>query len=265
MFRPMASDVSSLSGLVANGHQVLHSVSSSLSKIPYGGFSPVRLQIGIGLRPSPGTHTRPGLIRSHQSAHPSPTSIPFRGNRRTRAALEERSDGRFRSRGPWLTSGLSSPAGSMLTMASSASLSSVRRLMVLRPVNPADNRESQLLSACPFFRAIGPTPADRVACGGSIAHPCCLRRSWKVSASAWSDSSVHVGGVTRLHRSLYATARRIAHPTPKRAFTFELSSHESPHWNVEHDYAGNAPFPAVGLSPTGQAALLAAPKVAKKR
>jgi hypothetical protein len=78
-----------------------------------------------------------------------------------------------------------------------------------------------------------------------------------------SDYSVHVGRVTRLHHSLYATARKIAHPSPTRAFTFELSSHESPHWNVEHDYAGNTPFPAIGLSPTGQAALLAAPKNAK--
>ena len=75
-----------------------------------------------------------------------------------------------------------------------------------------------------------------------------------------SDSSVHVGGVTRLHHSLYATARKIVRPAPKRAFTFELSSHESPRWNVEHRYAGTLPIPAVGLSPTGQAALLAVAK-----
>jgi hypothetical protein len=44
MFRPMTSNVSTLSGIVANGHQTVHSVSSAPSKIPYGGFSPVRLQ-----------------------------------------------------------------------------------------------------------------------------------------------------------------------------------------------------------------------------
>jgi len=44
MIRPMTSDVSALSGIVANGHQTVHVVSSAPSKIPYGGFSPVRLQ-----------------------------------------------------------------------------------------------------------------------------------------------------------------------------------------------------------------------------
>ena len=42
MIRPMTSNVSTLSGCVANGHQALHFVSSAPSKIPYGGFSPVR-------------------------------------------------------------------------------------------------------------------------------------------------------------------------------------------------------------------------------
>jgi hypothetical protein len=42
--RPMTSAVSALSGIVANGHQAILSVSSAPSKIPYGGFSPVRLQ-----------------------------------------------------------------------------------------------------------------------------------------------------------------------------------------------------------------------------
>ena len=41
-------------------------------------------------------------------------------------------------------------------------------------------------------------------------------------------------------------------------FTFELSSHESPHWNVEYNYAGKQPIPAAGLSPAGHAALWAA-------
>ena len=44
--RPTASSVSALSGFVANGRRTLHSVFSPLSKIPYGGFSPVRLQTG---------------------------------------------------------------------------------------------------------------------------------------------------------------------------------------------------------------------------
>src|SRR6266403_1693613 len=52
MIRPMTSGVSALSGIVANGHQAVHFVSSAPSKIPYGGFSPVRLQAGCQKRPS---------------------------------------------------------------------------------------------------------------------------------------------------------------------------------------------------------------------
>ena len=52
MIRPMTSDVSALSGIVANGHQAIHFVSSAPSKIPHGGFSPVRLQAGCQKRPS---------------------------------------------------------------------------------------------------------------------------------------------------------------------------------------------------------------------
>jgi len=47
MIRPMTSGVSALSGIVANGHQAIHFVSSAPSKIPYGGFSPVRAPNGL--------------------------------------------------------------------------------------------------------------------------------------------------------------------------------------------------------------------------
>jgi len=53
MIRPMTSGVSALSSIVANSHQAMHEVSSAPSKIPYGGFSPVRLQAGCQRRPSP--------------------------------------------------------------------------------------------------------------------------------------------------------------------------------------------------------------------
>jgi len=53
MFRSMNSNVSTVSSFVSKGPiQTLHHVSCSLSKIPYVGFSPVRLQTGIQLRPS---------------------------------------------------------------------------------------------------------------------------------------------------------------------------------------------------------------------
>ena len=62
MFRSMTSKVSTFSGFVAKGHQTMQYVSSSPSKIPYVGFSPVRLQTGIQLEPSPANQslsTRP--------------------------------------------------------------------------------------------------------------------------------------------------------------------------------------------------------------
>src|SRR6266850_1369417 len=53
MSRSMASGVSALSGIVANSHQTVHFVPPAPSEIPYGGFSPVRLQTGCQKRPSP--------------------------------------------------------------------------------------------------------------------------------------------------------------------------------------------------------------------
>ena len=52
MIRPMTSNVSALSGFVANRSPGHAFVSSAPSKIPYGGFSPVRLQTGCQQRPS---------------------------------------------------------------------------------------------------------------------------------------------------------------------------------------------------------------------
>ena len=43
-FRPMASDVSALSGIVANGHQIMPTFPPPPLFIPYGEFSPVRLE-----------------------------------------------------------------------------------------------------------------------------------------------------------------------------------------------------------------------------
>src|SRR5512136_122955 len=59
----MTSRVSTFSGLVANSHQAMQDVSSSPSKIPYVGFSPVRLQTGFPPRPS--------LARCGLSARPT--------------------------------------------------------------------------------------------------------------------------------------------------------------------------------------------------
>ena len=136
-----------------------------------------------------------------------------------------------------------------------------RRLMVvLRPAGIVGDRGSQLSVACPCFRAVCLTPADSAATcrelppTGAFAvyrtsrHP-------RLRAKIGSRPAL----LSRLHSSLDAAARKLAGPSPTRAFTFELSSHESPHWNVEYHYAGQQPIPAAGLTPAGQATLLAAP------
>jgi len=52
MFRSKTSKVSAVSDIGSKGSQTMHHVSCSPSKIPYIGFSPVRLQTGIQPRPS---------------------------------------------------------------------------------------------------------------------------------------------------------------------------------------------------------------------
>jgi hypothetical protein len=174
----MASGVSALWSFVANGHQVVRHVSWFLSKIPYGGFSPVRLQIGRRRQPSPSrAYMPPKLLRSW-------LTVARKGQSPHSVGVEARSVQTHQSRGPWLTCGLYCPAGSSLTMASSEPLRRARQLIVLRLTSTLRRRGSQLLSACSCFRAIGLTPADRVVIGCSNATRDSLRRSMNVSASA---------------------------------------------------------------------------------
>ena len=136
MFRSVASKVSALSSCVANGHQTMHHVSSSPSKIPYGGFSPVRLQTGRRPQPSPGASRHaprficgPSPIRRPE--RPMRSAASHRASRNgtcVQAALRSR-PGTVQSRGPWLARGLCCPAGSSLTMASSEPLDASRGLI----------------------------------------------------------------------------------------------------------------------------------------
>jgi len=70
MSRPAASDVSALSGFVANGRQAVHHVSSPPSEIPYGGFSPVRLQTGAPDATFAAVARGGSLIRARSSPGP---------------------------------------------------------------------------------------------------------------------------------------------------------------------------------------------------
>ena len=120
MRRPVTSDVSALSGSVAYGHQAMQHVSSDLSKIPYGGFSPVRLQTGLIRRCLRRLRRLiSGQLHRRLPASESPHCVGARG----------RVAGAFRSRGPWLGVGFCCPVTSTLTMASSELLTNSRRLI----------------------------------------------------------------------------------------------------------------------------------------
>ena len=253
-------------------------VSCSPSKIPYVGFSPVRLQTGSRPRPSP---QGPGLKRRTR-IHPGSDGLyaaddgGSKEKVNTRSRTPRRPSGPslvFRrptqSRGPWLASGLCCPAGSSLTMASSEPLGPSPRLICfvqggLCPtvLSGLGSRGSPICSACPFLRAAVRTPADRAAARGcSFAARSGLRHLCTGSASAsppspalrWSASrgcnvrfTLRPGGLLALHR-----------PGPLRS-SFHLL--ESPPRGVEYHYPGTQPIPGAGLSPAGHAALWAASK-----
>ncbi|MDD4891130.1 MAG: hypothetical protein PHU85_14505, partial [Phycisphaerae bacterium] len=46
-------------------------------------------------------------------------------------------------------------------------------------------------------------------------------------------------------------------------FTFELSSHELPRWNVEYHYTAKQPIAVAGPTPAGQTALQAATRISR--
>jgi hypothetical protein len=119
--RSMASSVTALSGTVANGHQTVHSVSSTPSKIPYGGFSPVRLQTGCQPRPS---WPLP-FIRDHSR---DLVHARFTRSGTFVQAAHAASDTTHPSSGPWLRQRLFCPPASSLTMATSEPLTLRRGL-----------------------------------------------------------------------------------------------------------------------------------------
>jgi hypothetical protein len=130
LFRSVTSVVSALSGFGANGHQTMQHVSSSPSKIPYDGFSPVRLQAGSPLRPSTsgaGLSAR-SACPSHSGALYAAQVLSSASNGPARAAATHCSsrsrpygqaafepvDRAFQPRGPLLSRGLCCPTGSSL-------------------------------------------------------------------------------------------------------------------------------------------------------
>jgi len=206
MIRSMTSGVTALSGGVANGHQAIHFVSSAPSKIPYGGFSPVRLQTRLTPRP-PSRACRRQLIGRHCRYLFSRRLVRSRSCDQTAPRTSDHDRG---SSGPWLPNRLYCPAGSSLTTATSAPLSATRRLMdysaKLRDLL-ASRRGSPIYSDNPFV------PCRRPYSGGSsdcsrrfLRRWCCLRQIRTGSATTNPTFPDHVGRVTKLQRLLNAAA-----------------------------------------------------------
>jgi hypothetical protein len=218
MFRSMASIVSALSSSVANSHQTLHLVSSAPSKIPYGGFSPVRLQTRFTPRPPSRKHRAPlrGRHRSYLRVR-----LVCRSRTYVQSAPDA-SDLNHGSSGPWLLSRLCCPAGSSLTMATSAPLSATRRLMDYSAglrVQPASRRGSPIYSASPFLPCRRPYSGGPRDCTRRGLHRgSCLRHFRIGSATTSPTFPDRVGRLTKLQRSLNATAWKGCSPRSGRGF-----------------------------------------------
>lgn len=223
MFRPVTSSVSALSSFVANGHQAVRPVSSCPSEIPYGGFSPVRLQTGLGPSPSPpGAH--PTTYRRPESRSPATTLAPHGAiaalSRRRVAVRRDGPVQRPLARQRVVLSRRVNAYYGLIRGSRPLPTAYVlrRRVFALRP----RAGDSLLYSACPSVRAVCRTPADRVVIAVSNATRASLRPSVKGSASAMVHAKVgsRVECLTRLHSSLYAAARTVASPAPTQDVYF---------------------------------------------
>jgi len=280
--RPVTSAVSVFSDFVAKGHQAMHHGSSPLPKIPYGGFSPVRLQTGCQPRPSP---TADGL--SAKPASPAPRTTYTGPQPVARRGATLRTHGgttviepklkrhcpppppALQSRDPWLARGFCCPAGSSLTMVSCETHAPLPTIYALYA---------------------GSFP-DGLVWAGSERFPNLLRLSLPAvppSVPRWTDRvRVAVPSPVALAFTFFAEAR---HPHgPRRRFSRGwrneaakfascygpaglLALHRqgrlrpsfrppgSPRMGVGYHYAGTQPIPAAGLAPARHAALWAAYK-----
>ena len=245
MIRSKTSKVSALSGIVANGHQTIHFVSSAPSKIPYGGFSPLRLQ--TRLTPRPPSPAYPRLLIGRHCRY-------LRRQRFIRSwscdqAVPATSDHDRESSGPWLPVRLYCLAGSSLTMATSAPLSATRWLMYystgLRE-QPASRRGSPIYSASPFTPCRRPYSGDPNLCiRRFLRHWFCLRHLCTGSAITNPANPNHAGSVTKLQHSLNATAWRCCSPCSGQDFYDRaFMGRVTPNSHVGYDWMANRHLPS---------------------
>jgi hypothetical protein len=245
MLRPMTSVVSALSGCVANSHQAIHLVSSAPSKIPYGGFSPVRLQTSLTQQPPSSAKCSP-LIGCHCSC-PCPQRF-IRNRTCVQAALRALT----RTTDPVA---LGSPTGSSVRPAHRLLWPHLRlcrppgRLMNYSArlrVNPASRRGSPIYSASPFTPCRYPYSGGPSDCIRRCLHRWfCLRHSVIGSATTWPTNPEQVGRLTKLQHSLYATAWTRCLPCSGQDFYYRAClGRVAPETQVGYDWMVHRQLPS---------------------
>ncbi len=261
-----------------NYQRQVTSVFPSPSKIPYGGFSPVRLQTEIYPPPSQppprlsAARIPPAvaLISGQKPSHPN-TAAHRRANRRGSRLIRSKRHSDWQnqaipSRGPWLPCGLCCPAGSLLTMASCAPLALTQPLMNLRSGPPAQGPASGGEQEGPQFNrhvcSYVPSPEPRWTgrLHSAVTSPTVIAFAKFAVARHPQDHARWFlrESCNEADRIACATARTIASPHQHGTFTVELSPSESPRPDVDYDYTGKQPIPAAGLSPARHTAVWAA-------
>jgi len=274
LVRTVTSRVSAVSSFVANGHQSLQYVSSSPSKIPYVGFSPVRLQTGIQPRPSPaqdGLSARPAYTRPTRT-YTWPKLLPRK---------EVFSRSRAHAQAVLPSSTVSNPVQRPLAP---------QRVMLSRRIFAYYGliRNSRSLPSI-YGLYDGSLPYGLVWTGIerlpnllcvsiSSVPPSVPRRTERLHATVLSSPFVLAFARSAQARHPHTHARRFPRGSCNEAAKFascygpveSLALHrqgrlhpsfhfpESPRKNVGYDYAGKQSIPAAGLAPARHAALWAA-------
>ena len=254
MFRAVTSIVSTLSGFVAKWPPALAPVSSSPSKIPYGGFSPVRLQTDTDLQRRPSSASK--LIRRLQRLSRTPMALSafIRVPLTPRASPEALGSPTGYAVPPahrllWPHLRLSSPPDRLF----SSSVALTPRLLT------RGMRGSPIYSTRLSLRAASRTPTPwTTALNRFYVASYGLRLIRSGSAVANYALRNQHSRVTRQQTFLNDAARRIACRPPATAFTIKLSPCKSPFHDVDYNYAGIRSIPATGLPPARHAALWAA-------
>jgi hypothetical protein len=243
-------------------------VSCSPSKIPYVGFSPVRLQTGIRLRPSlTGSWFKNEALMHHIPDNLYATKAEEPGSYSPRAFLAEPdASTALPVQRPLALQVLCCHSGSSPTMASSETVYPSRRLIFfvhrVFALRPRMGWNRQLPQFAPRTCYIVPpsVPRRSLRVHSVVSSPTVLAFATLASARQPQSHTRRFlrGCVTRLQSSLHATARYLASPSPARTFTIELSSDGSPQSDVDYDYTTIQPIIVAGLSPARYAALWAA-------